>query len=162
MGMNDIFIIKELWMIAKAGILGPLPAFTHWFQSTDMSSLAMGMNTFAAPFDWIGLTVRKAGFYTDFTRIGSSHVNIYTIFRGIVQDFGLIGGSVFCLTFGMFGRFAFEALKSGYILWSVPLSAIYTFILFSPLISIFNTTSLIAAFIIFYLTIIFSFRRKNA
>ena len=150
-GPEGYFIVDELIQGAKAGILGSFSAFTIWFSSYDFTHhYSMGINTFAAPMEILGLTERASGFYTEFIPIGPSVTNIYTAFRGIVTDFGIVGSFIFFGIFGLGSAIAFKSISNGNIFASVPLSIFYSFTLFSPLISIFTFNSIIIAFIMFF------------
>ena len=150
-GPNGFFFIDELIQGAKAGILGSFSAFTIWFSSYDFSQhLTLGLNTFAAPMEILGLTERASGFYTDFTPIGSSVTNIYSAFRGIIADFGIFGSFVYWGLFGLGSAIAYRSTSNGNVFAAVPLSTFYSFTLFSPLISIFTFNSIIISFIIFF------------
>ncbi len=151
-GPENYFIIDELILSAKAGILGSFSAFTIWFSNYSLSQgLSLGLNTFAAPMEILGLTERASGFYKDFISIGPSVTNIYSAFRGIVTDFGLIGSFIFLGFFGYISAIAFYLTSKRNIYAIVPLSIFYTFTLFSPLISIFTFNSIIVSFLIFFL-----------
>jgi oligosaccharide repeat unit polymerase len=153
-GPENYFIIDELILSAKAGILGSFSAFTIWFSNYSLSQdLSLGLNTFAAPMEILGLTERASGFYKDFISIGPSVTNIYSAFRGIVSDFGLIGSLIFLGFFGYISAISFYLTSKRNIYAIVPLSIFYTFTLFSPLISIFTFNSIIISFIIFFLVI---------
>lgn len=161
-GPESDFIINELLQNAKAGILGSFPAFTIWFSNYDFShNYDLGLNTFAAPMEILGLTARASGYYTDFITIGPSVTNIYSAFRGVISDFGLIGSFVFFLFFGFIGAKSFYATQNGNIFSIIPLSIFYSFTLFSPLISIFTFNSIIVAFVIFFGILILSNSQSN-
>lgn len=150
-GPESIFIIDELIQGAKAGILGSFSAFTIWFSNYDfLQHYAFGVNTFAAPMEILGLTERASGFYTDFIPIGPSVTNIYSAFRGIITDFGIIGSFIFFIIMGLGSALAYKSSWNGNQFAVVPLSIFYAFTLFSPLISIFTFNSIIIAFIMFY------------
>jgi len=161
-GPAQDLIITDLILIAKAGILGSFSAFTQWLQFSYniASEYKFGINTFAGPMEVFGLSTRETGFFADFAQIGPSQTNIYTAFRGLIEDFGIIGTVILCFCAGYISSLSFQAVLRGKIMWVVPLSAFYTFALFSPLLSIFAFNSIALAFLIFAGTLIISLSIK--
>ena len=115
----------------------------------------MGLITFAGPADLIGLTDRGLGFYDEISILGESHTNIFTALRGIIHDYSILGGFIFFLLFGLLSTLAYRKCIQNKILWIIPLSIFYAFTIYSPLISIFNYNSIIAAWVILSISILF-------
>ena len=149
------FIFSEIVVNIRAYFFGYLSSFTQWAQNYNYDNLSMGLITFAGPADLIGLTDRGLGFYNEISILGESHTNIFTALRGIIHDFSIFGGFIFFLLFGLLSTLAYRKCIQNKILWIIPLSIFYAFTIYSPLISIFNYNSIIAAWVILAISILF-------
>ena len=161
-GFSSDFVVNEMLQIARASMTGSFSAFTQWFHHYDSGiSYEWGKNTFAGPFELLGLTNRVQGFYLDFTEVGKSHINIYTVFRGLLQDYGFIGSSIFLFLFGLICSIIFYQVKRGWII-GVPLLALMNgWILFSPIISLFVNNSIIGGYFLFFISSFYTLRPKS-
>lgn len=99
---------------------GHLFAFSDWFEDylnggVDYNSFnyAPGFLTFMSIFQMLGNTDYVApGIYTEYFNDGIVKSNIYTIFRGLITDFGLFGTLLFWLIFGIFSNLIYALVKS--------------------------------------------------
>ena len=147
------FIAELLMEKIKLYFFGYLSAFSLWVSSVHNVDVTLGMTTFAGPFSFIGLIDRKLGFYDSTTIIyGLTSTNVYTALRGIINDFTIIGSLVFGIGIGFGATMAFQKSLQGYLFWLVPLTMFYAFTLYAPLISIFHYNSVIASWLIVFLT----------
>lgn len=64
-----------------------------------MQDYSFGAMTFLGISNVLGVVQRVQGVYT--ALLGTSS-NVYTVFRGIVEDFGIIGGIIFISLQGFF------------------------------------------------------------
>ena len=149
------FIFSAMVENTRAYFFGYLSSFTQWAQNYNYNKLSMGLITFAGPADLMGLTDRGPGFYNEISILGQSHTNIFTALRGIIHDYSILGGFIFFLLFGLLSTLAFKQCIKNKILWIIPLSIFYAFTIYSPLISIFNYNSIIAAWVILAISILF-------
>jgi len=149
------FIFSAMVENIRAYFFGYLSSFTQWAQNYNYDNLSMGLITFAGPADLVGLTDRGLGFYNEISILGESHTNIFTALRGIIHDYSIFGGFIFFLLFGLLSTLAFRKCIQNKILWIIPLSIFYAFTIYSPLISIFNYNSIIAAWVILAISILF-------
>tara|TARA_B100000579_G_scaffold390927_1_gene365772 strand:- start:4802 stop:5959 length:1158 start_codon:yes stop_codon:yes gene_type:complete len=149
------FIFSAMVENIRAYFFGYLSSFTQWAQNYNFENLSMGLITFAGPADLIGLTDRGLGFYDEISILGESHTNIFTALRGIIHDYSILGGFIFFLLFGLLSTLAYRKCIQNKILWIIPLSIFYAFTIYSPLISIFNYNSIIAAWVILSISILF-------
>src|SRR5207302_45054 len=104
--------------------------------------------TFAGAFDLLGLRGRVIGTYTNYVNtIASENTNIFTMFRGLIEDFTLLGAAAVCGLFGYLSgkTYSSPSCRPWFILG---LSAYYAVALFSPLFSFFSTNSPIFAFVV--------------
>lgn len=142
----------ELILVANSGqmrnyMFGSPAAFSQWFDNGDRGPLGWGAFSFPGFFDVTGLRPRTIGTYTDFANTtGLEVMNIYTIFRGLIQDFSFPGTILVCAVFGFISGRAYSrpSLSANFVLC---LSAYYSVVLFSPLCNIFGFNSSILAWV---------------
>jgi oligosaccharide repeat unit polymerase len=149
------FIFSSMIENIRAYFFGYLSSFTQWAQNYSYDNLSMGLITFAGPADLMGLTNRGLGFYNEISILGESHTNIFTALRGIIHDYSILGGFIFFVLFGLLSSLAYQKCLQNKIFWIIPLSVFYAFTIYSPLISIFNYNSIIAAWVILAISILF-------
>ncbi len=128
---------------------GSLAAFSSWFHEYKTGSATFGAYTFGGIFDLLGLHHREIGLYAEMVTLpGGEETNIYTVLRGLIQDFTL-GGAVI-LTF-------LVSFVSGILLgspsrrtWTSILFGAwyYAFILGSPLTSVFTYNGVVLAWLL--------------
>lgn len=128
------------WPRFKATVFGYLPVFSHWIDNVEDLSLnppAMGVYTFAGVFEAAGIRHREVGEYTEFVMVDSEqHNNLYTAFRGLVQDFSLPGAIIFLLLTGFASGYAHRECVLGRQIWAPSLAIFYAFVAWSPVISV--------------------------
>ncbi|MDI6792496.1 MAG: O-antigen polymerase [bacterium] len=140
---------SNIFVHMKVAIAGYLSAFTAWYNTYEFYKLSMGAYTFAGPFNFLGLAEREQGLYSIPVYIESgSFTNIFTIFRGLIQDFSLPGTLVIFFLAGLVNSLSYHECIKGNMLWILPLSIFYAITLFSPLTSIFTYNSVVAAWIV--------------
>jgi oligosaccharide repeat unit polymerase len=85
---------------------GAIPAFDYWLSSS--FSLAdrfyLGENTFIGIFNLLGIVSRQKGIYSTGFVSGSISTNIYTVFRGLILDYGIFGSFLFSYLWGFLSR----------------------------------------------------------
>ena len=153
-GAESDFLLYAIINTIKSAVLGSTTVFTTWLQNYKQHSLAFGLYTFAGPMDIIGLNERQLGFYTEFVSLPNGYSNIYTAFRGLIHDFTLTGSKLICFFIGILSQLSYQRCRDGNIIWIIPLSLFFAFILFSPFISIFSSNSVTMAWIISYFVLI--------
>jgi oligosaccharide repeat unit polymerase len=127
-------------------LLGSVPAFANWVHTSEEQELTMGAYTFAGVFDLLGIKQRQLGVYEDFqTLAGGEETNIYTLLRGLIQDFTLLGASLFGVLLGILAGAAARSGAANHLRNVLVLAGYYAFIIFSPLSSLFTYNGLILA-----------------
>lgn len=131
-GYNDFDTSGEALDILLPAInsylFGSLYAFSDFFayyfgmSSSSLYNIEyynLGYYTFKSVFDSFGGTkVFPAGFYSDnYDFNGVLSTNIFTFFRGLIQDFGCIGSLFFMYFFGFIFHFSFYRLLINRNLW---------------------------------------------
>ena len=147
-GGDSEFIFYPIINSIKSAVLGSTTAFTTWLQNYKQHNLAFGLYTFAGPMDIIGLNDRQLGFYSEFISLPNGYSNIYTAFRGLIHDFSITGSILICFVIGIVAQLSYRRCRDGNVIWIIPLSLFFAFILFSPFISIFSSNSVTMAWII--------------
>jgi len=149
-GVGAEFIMDDMIQIARSSMTGSISAFSQWFQQYNWQDYGWGKHTFAGPFELLGLSTREQGFFLEFSEVGATHINIYTAFRGLIQDYGFLGSSLMLFIFGLISSMLYGKVKSGSVA-AIPLLAICNgWILFSPFISLFVNNSILTGYIIFF------------
>lgn len=126
--------------------------------------LKYGTMTFMGIANAIGLAERKIGLYRDFVYFGrldkTMRSNVYTLFRLLIDDFGMIGALVFMFILGFVSIKAVLFIKQRKWLFisQTFLVAVYCLIMWSFATSIWAYTSIICAYGLTFL--IFSILQK--
>lgn len=150
------FIIERI----KLYFFGYLSAFTTWVTYNYNVEYTLGMSTFAGPFDLLGLIERKLGFYNHTFIYNLHYTNVYSAFRGLLNDFSLFGTLFMGVCVGFISMVAFNKTLNNNIFWIFPLTFFYAYTLYSPIISIFIYNSVIMAWVIVF-ACLFLFQRNT-
>lgn len=130
--------------------------FDYWFSNyRDSINLDLGINTYMASFKTIGMANRTQGVYNVLL---NGYGNVFTSFRGIIMDFGILGG----LIYGFFRGIVIQICVNGIInnkkkkyLFLTILSSNYFFNIYGIIISPWIYTSYTLTIISFLLFLIF-------
>jgi oligosaccharide repeat unit polymerase len=133
----------------KAAALGYLSAFSQWMSGSRAEGLGFGAYTFGGLFEQVGLHPRDIGiFASSVTLPGMEENNVYTAFRGLIEDFSFPGAIVICVGLGVLCEYGYGQLRRGRLRWVLGVSAFYALIGWSPLGSLFVYNGLILAWCI--------------
>ena len=138
-------------------MFGMPAAFAEWFDRDEHDSVKWGALTFPGPYSLLGIRQRTLGTYTDSApTVGLEGTNIFTMFRGLVEDFTLGGAFLISGLWGFLGGriYCKHSLQPGSILG---LSAFYAVALFSPLYCLFSFNGPILAWVVAW----FVLRRRS-
>jgi oligosaccharide repeat unit polymerase len=144
---RPLAVIQLLW----ADTFPYLGAFSIWFQSKALTASlhpTLGQYTFAGVFELLHIHSRVAGLYTDQVVINGSNYNIYTAFRGLIQDFTIPGALLFLGVVGFGAERAYRRVQSGDLLYVGILAAFYAATLWSFGVDIFIYNTIVLAFLI--------------
>ena len=148
-------IINKLWVYALAQVVN----FDYWFSIVNLDSLQFGLNNFMFIFKDLGLTVRVQGVYSE---ILTGYGNIFTAFRGIICDFGKIGGLLYCFIRGILTQYCILKISTGNIKTVFPscmIIGIYFWNIYGFIISPWIYNSYILAVLGFGLFLLFVHQR---
>lgn len=142
-----------------------LPAFDTYINSEKVISYSYGLKTFYGISNYFGVIERKDGVFIDFITFKSGgnkfKTNVYTVFRLLIEDFG-VKGSIMFLSFlsFIFGFFRVNMLQFKALSICI-ISTLIFFILYSFANSVFGYASFIFSFFMFFLVLkIGSFKYK--
>lgn len=149
-GSYDIEMLNVLKYKFINYVFGGVFAFDFWFSHAESQKLLFGARTINGVSNLLGILSREQGVYKEFYVNGFLQTNIYTAFRGIIEDFGKTGGLIFMYVFGFIsGRIHSKVLSSKPTAVSYSLlAACYFFIVNSFFISPWSYSSLIVVFIL--------------
>lgn len=130
----------------KAAVFGYLSVFSQWMSGSRSEKLGFGAYTFGGLFDLAGLHPRVIGVYSaSITLPGLEESNVYTAFRGLIEDFSFAGAIAFCAGLGGLCGYAYRQLRRGRLRWVVTVSAFYAYLIWSPVGSLFVYNGLLLA-----------------
>jgi len=135
----------------KSTAVGYLSVFSNWVdrpEGFDSFHLNLGEYTFGGLLQAAGLNKREVGIFTDTVPLGSDDSNIYTAFRGLVEDFTPVGAALACVVAGYVSGRAHSHARRKPISDVVVLIGFYGFILWSPIGSLFVYNGPILALIV--------------
>ncbi|KQN74788.1 hypothetical protein ASE94_00125 [Devosia sp. Leaf64] len=129
---------------------GSLPSFSMWWEGwSGRVETPFGYYTFTGILDNLGIAERVKGGFDEYVALAAGERgNVYTIFRGLIMDFGFTGAGVFCFLLGALGGVAYKGMRRGRLMMFSLYTAIICFMLWSFVISFFSFTSHIACFVL--------------
>lgn len=152
-GSEDVedraFVISKL----KSYFVAHLSVFSAWWDYTNEHGYTMqfGRASFFGVADHLGLAVRKAGGF-DFVYVEgyTADSNVYSIYRGLIEDFSLNGALIGSAIWAFIAGSAYTGCRNqGALGARLVLTAFYAVLLCSHVINPFGYTSLIAAFLLY-------------
>ena len=140
-------VVRSLW----ESVFPYLGVFSVWLQNSGASASlhpTLGQYTFAGFFDLLHIHTRVAGLYTDQFNINGSQYNVYTAFRGLVEDFTIPGALVFLALVGFGAQLAYRRVRSGDLGFAGLLAAFYAATLWSFVVDVFIYNTVVLAFLV--------------
>lgn len=172
-GKFDQHSVRETEQKIVIYACGHLPAFDAWFeQKAGTVKPSWGVKTFYGLSAPLGLAKREQGVFTEYVVLGDKKgpqvphlmdTNVYTLFRFLIEDFGLLGSSLFLLLAGMLAGFAsaFVRKRPGNAFFQVVLMAILFTIAWSFVGSVWAYTSYMATMVLMWGLVKVSFYGYN-
>lgn len=130
-------------------ILAYLAVFDSYIRTEGQHPLGLGVSTVGGLFEFLGIKTRERNLdWKPVDLKAGIDSNIYTAFRGLIDDFSIMGSMVLLLIAGTFVGRAYTQLCSGNMAFTWVLAAYYVFILFSPIVSAFYYNSVPLALLV--------------
>ena len=139
-------ITQKFW---KEYAFGPIIGFDAWLSMEKTIDYGMGSSTYMTIFRLLGLVNRQGGVYDVLI---AEYGNVFTAFRGVISDYGFIGGVIYCFIRGFITQLCYNSLGSRSMYCVIPIvlvSCSYFWNLYGFIVSPWIYTSYIAAMIIF-------------
>ena len=159
-GLSLDLLAPIIWPRFRGDIVGHLVAFGEWLKSRKYINLdpTFGAITFGGIFEALGIRMRVLGIYEDVIDIGTEEfatdTNIYTVFRGLIEDFTLPGTLVMLFAIGLVAGHGYR-MAAGRAVVGIPfLVSFYWFALWSPIAAVTTYNTLIVAYLIFTLSVL--------
>jgi hypothetical protein len=144
----------KLYFTAHLSVFSSWWNFVHKYGYT----VTWGQSTFFGPFAQIGLGERNAGVYSVLEDgiQGGVDSNIFTLYRGLIEDFTLPGALILLAVFGYGAGYAFRCIRTGirHPVSTAWLTAFYVVLFWSPIINPFGYTTICGAFAV-YVSLLF-------
>jgi oligosaccharide repeat unit polymerase len=135
---------------ARIWFFGYLSGFSIWVdhRTFPVWDPGYGLYTFGGLFDFLGFAERLQGIYEDFVVIGEiGSTNVFTIFRGLFLDYGIVGSLFLLFITGVAAGFAYNRLENGKTGLLPVLSLFYLMVMWSHVVSSFNYNTLLLAWL---------------
>jgi len=134
--------------LTKTYLGGHLGALSEWMDNTDLPEVqsSYGLYTFAGVYEMIVPGSRVIGIFNDYAMLPTGATNVYTYFRGLIEDATLPGSLLVTLVLGFLGGFTYRKVLEGKQTWRGILAGQYAWILFG-ITSLFNYNSTLLAIV---------------
>jgi oligosaccharide repeat unit polymerase len=146
---ENIFMALER---QKIWFFGYYSGLSRWLDQYAALSgeLGWGAYSYAGVFDFLGIKSRVTGIYQDFVPINNyDATNIFTMFRGFVEDFGLKLSLAYQFLLGIIVGGAYQSVRQGRLPFVGILAAFYSIVLWSHVTHLLNYNTIILAFVLF-------------
>lgn len=145
-GITDLNRVWEILEHLRKWPFGSVAGFSIWVDGgKGGQSISFGAYTFAGFFDLVGIKSRETGLFVDYVDLGGgAYGNIYTAFRGVLEDWGYAGGVFSLLLAGYVGGYSYTTvLKGARVSYIGLLAAIFMGLAWSPIVSFYAYFSVI-------------------
>jgi oligosaccharide repeat unit polymerase len=135
----------------KVYLLGGISAFDSELKNPENLPLGFGKYSFSALYDLLGIAENKLGVYTKYYPIAAdlpTRINIFTSFRPLIDDFGIIGGGIFMFILGLIGGISYNKALNGNLPFLATLIVLYGYLFHTPLLAITVHTSIVLCFFV--------------
>lgn len=161
-GITDINRLPEVLAHLRKWPFGSFAGFSVWFdQVPGNPAVSYGYYTFTGLFDLLGIRDRETGLYLDYVDVGGGAFgNIYTVFRGLIEDFTIAGACAALFMVGLASSLAISLVMARKVLGVWLLVAIYPIVVFSPIVSFYSFFGHVMAVIVLWMYLRFFTRFK--
>jgi oligosaccharide repeat unit polymerase len=138
--------VSEVSEMVRSNLVGYLAVFDDWVQTEKSAGSTFGAGTVAGVAELAGVGKRaRALDYEEVILENGVWSNVFTAFRGLLEDFSLPGALVLCLVLGTLVGRAYTRSCIGLTSGVWVLAAFYVYVLWSPIVSAFNYNAVILA-----------------
>ncbi len=135
-------------------IFGSPAAFADWYAHADIGDAEWGARTFAGEFDLLHIKARISGRYLETSNVvGTEVTNVYSLFRGLIEDFTEFGAVLVAFCIGMFAGWVYNHRFRDVFTAILVLSAFYASFLYSPIVSLFSYNGVALAWVVGWLVL---------
>jgi len=149
--------LVQVWEHIKPSFFAYIAVFSEWFETNWAQDIEpqMGVYSMAGLFDMLGIQSRAQGLYSDISTLDMIDSNVYTMFRGLIQDFTLLGSLFVLFAFGLMAGLAYRRLTHGSRISIAFLSCFYVVTLWGFVVSALNYNSILFAliFLLLYMVV---------
>ena len=164
-GEVSIGLFKEiLYSVFGVYFFGYLSAFSIWMEHGGWGPATLGAYTVGGIFNILGLRERRMGLF-EFVEIADGRMtNVYTVFRSLMEDFTPGGAILVLFLIGIVSGMVYRRVSRGDIRYVPALAMFYAFTLWTPITSLLNYNTIIAAWVVFgmYLFLVWRVRRGGS
>ncbi len=164
-GTNDMGRLSEVLWHLRIWFFGTVCGFS-WYIDHDagfgiLQPLRLGEITFRGLFGMFGL-VENGELNYEQIEIGSGqYSNLFSAFRGLVEDFGLMGTGAFLVIFGALAGAGFGLVRRGHLRGALWCAASCIFWLWSPIYSITAYTAQLSGLVLAGIGLPMFFNRRT-
>ena len=142
------------YVYVGSNLFGYLAVFDNFVRNQSQPDHTFGIYSFGGPFELLGLKKRETALgYVPVVLENGVDSNLYTAFRGLIQDFSLPGAIVLLFGFGFLAGRAYTSSCLGRIGQVPILAAYYSFVFWSPIVSVFYYNSVLLALLVAWICI---------
>ena len=134
----------------KAYLLGGISAFDTYLHNPDTPGLGFGRYSFSSLYALLGIAKNEVGVYTNYLvfNVDGDTTNIFTAFRQMIDDFGLLGASIYMFLLGVLGGKEWLRAKHGDNFSISFMLLFYMFLFHTPLLAVTVHNSILFSFIV--------------
>lgn len=136
----------------RAYAFGAISGFAAFWKNYSISAdLTYGIYSFSSLIELLGIRKLPTGFYDTYlsiSDIGNDETNIYTMFRSVIDDFGVIGSVIYMFLMGSVMAFYYShAIKGNLAALSFVIMS-YTLLIYSVFAPLTQHNTILVAFIL--------------
>lgn len=135
----------------KSYAFGAISGFSvYWDQYSTDSDMTLGVYDFSSLVELLGIKKLPTGYYGEYASISRKHdvvTNIYTLFRPVVEDFGIVGGMGYMFLMGLIIFVAFRMAMRGSLAALAFVLTSYTMLMYSVFAPLTQQNTMLLSFV---------------
>ena len=136
LGTTDVGMIDVVFLKLVTAAFGHMSVFSTWLAEywQDPFEPTLGVYTFAGPRELLGIARRIPGVFENVVElVAGESSNVFTGFRPLIEDFGMIGALIVLTILGLVAGIAFRNVAKGNWGGAPVLIAAYMTIIWTPI-----------------------------